>query len=528
MANPTHSGYRRLIWNFRERVVSDDYNRALQIVAAQHVDLLRRLHASTASASTGGGKTTPATATANPLRAIVLEGLRVRPEIGTTSLFIEGGCALAVFPDGTPHPDDSPARLISDPGVQTAATLVLTAGGGGTRIDVVECQPTSVVSEADSRDVFDPSTGLFAPVLVNKVARGGMSYRIRTGTAGAGWPGTASGWLPLAVCSVPSSASTWDDVTVWDVRPLLADLASPPHLAPQAFPSLRRQQGSVIDDGSNWLARGIVVGELGGWLVGGELCPSLTGATSLVLDATGPHQEPGFAAVASRPWYLYLAQPFGLPRWCRLSPASSLERTPLEPRGIPIFSQKAPAGLAGTPGSALALPTDTGLGNTTSSAIPVLTGVFGAGTTFCGSAVNSGGTRIVTPGISLAPTSGAASSSVLYNLSSTEVPPNATAVRVRFTTVITDVAGDYTITRIATMYDAPSGDVVVEERLAGTESVPAGGSFTDIFEVELPLPPNLPTGAATTYQARLAITWISGGAIAYSNQAMAIVGWRLG
>jgi len=530
MPTSTHSGFQRLIYSFRERLVSDDFNRALQFLAAQEVELLRRLHTSLARDDEAEGVTSPASALANPLRAIIFEGIRARPEKATTNLFVEAGALLAVSPHADPHPADSPARLILDPGVQVAATLTLTAGGGGTRIDVVECQVADLVTEADNRDIFDPSTGLFSPVLVSKVARGSLAYRIRLGVAGAGFPGTDSGWLPIAVCSVPAAAVTWDDVTVWDVRPLLADLAKPPHIV-TGWNGIRRQHASAIDQAGEWHARGIVDAELAGWDVGGNLAPTESGAVSLRLDAaaTPNVQEPGFAAVASRPWYLYLAQPFGLPRWAQYTPATDPGlRRPRSPRGVPIFSQKTPTGLSGTPSSALSLPTATGLGGTTSSAVVALAGAFGAGSVFCGMVTGRNGMmRVITPGISVAPSAGAGTASVTYPLVQPAIPANATSVRLRITTVIADLAGDHTIARTATLYDGPAGNAVAEERFNGTASIPAGLSFTDQFEVELPLPPNLPTGAYTPLELRVAITWVSGGAVAWSNQSIAIIGWSL-
>lgn len=530
MANRTGSGLKREVFSARERAVSDDLVRAQAFLSAAIAEKHRRIHTSLASEEEAAGKTTVPAATGNPLSAMILEGLRFDPQIGSVNALVTPGVGLFVMPDASPHPDDDPGRLISDPGVQTAGALTLTAGAVSTRIDVVEVQPTSTVVESDNRDLFNPSTGLFSAVLVNKVVRGSLTYRIRTGTAGAGFPGTASGWLPIAVCSVPSSATTWDDVVVWDVRPLLSDLARGPGIVDSVWNTLSRQHAAVVNNAGTWSASGIVEGELGGWKVGGNLSPTLTGATSVDLDsgATPNVQVPGFAAVASLPWYLYLVQPFGLPRWARYSPATSLQRTPQAPRGVPAFTQQAPD-YSGRPTTAIPLPTATGLGNTSDNALAVLAGVFGAGATFCGIVVGRDAmTRILTPGISLAPSSGAASAVVTYQLTSALVPGHASVIRLRLTTVIADTAGDYTISRMIALYDAVGGNIVVEQRWNGTATVPAAGSFTDQFEVELPLPPPLPTGSFSTLEVKFTITWVSGGAIAYSNQAAAIVGWRIG
>lgn len=533
VSQSTTSGLPHVIFNFRERAVSDDYNREQQFSAYALADLLRRLHLTGSSEDEGGGKTTVASAIASPLRAIVFEGVRFRPEIGTINAFVEPGVLLAAFPETDPHPDDSTARLIHDPGVQTAGDLTLTAGGGGIRIDVVECQPSSVVTEADNRDIFDPGTGLFSPTLVNKVAKGRLSYRIRTGTAGAGFPGTASGWLPIAVCSVPSAATTWDDVTVWDVRPLASDLARGPHLEVANWPEMGRQHAAVIDvGGGEWRAFGIVEGELSGWKLGGNLAPAQSGVSYLRLDALVAAlnvQEPGFAAVASRPWYLYLAQPFGLPRWAKLSPATALERTPQSPRGIPVFTQKGPAGVSGKAGTALALPSATGLGSTTTNAAIALSGGYAAGAAFTGCTV-AGGTDAGGGVFILAAASGNNTASPTFALlGNVTHPANATRIRLQVLSTITEAGADsYTLQRVVLLRDASANNY--STRVSRTSlALTAAGAYSDSFEVELELPPNLPAGTPQALELLVLYTAVAPGTIgAFSAQAVWVTGWTLG
>lgn len=531
MPTPTHSGYQRLIWNFRERVVSDDFNRALQFLARQDAELLRRLHAASASEDEAGGKTTVADAVANPARGVVFEGLRARPEIGTTNLFVEPGIALLVSPHADPHPADSPARVVIDPGVQAAGALVLTAGGGGTRIDVVECQVADTVTEADNRDIFDPSTGLFAPALVNKVARGSLAYRIRLGVPGAGFPGTASGWLPLAVCSVPAAAVTWDDVTVWDVRPLLSDLARPPHLLATTNPIAGQRHVSAVEPTTapgEWRARGLVELELAGWRIGGNLASSTSGVSYLRLDALDPAvtvQEPGFAAVADRPWFLYLAQPFGLPRWAKYTPTSvGGERRPGSLRGIPVFSQRAPLGLSPllNPASPLPLPTNTGLGGTTTNAVVALAGMFDGA--FFAPATNGDQTNI-SLATGHAPTAGAGTVSPVFTLTGgMNFPACVSAIKLQFEMTITLAAGTTTaFDRDVQLKDAAGAETYSYARLTNTATSPGAGSWVDRFEVWLQLPPNLPTGAPVAF--RLEVDYTVAGVL--SLQRAYVKGWKL-
>lgn len=527
MTTPTRSGFSAIQFNFRERIVSDDQNRAHQFTAQAVAELLRRAHLSTASSATSGGKTTVASAVATPLRGLVFEGIRFRPEIGTVNAFVEPGVLVVASPEADPHPADSPARLISNAGIQVAGQLTLTTGPGATRIDVVECQPLQQVVETDSRDVFDPNIGFFSPVSVPKVVQTGLAFRIRLGVDGGGFPGTASGWLPIAVCSVPSGATTWNDATVWDVRPLLADLASPPGIVSQSFARLRAPNMSAIDQGGGvWAARGLCDSELDGFRIGGDLASSSSGSSFVDLNAAGGIQEPGFAAVASRPWILYAMAPFNLPRWCRLNPSSTGNRDPGSFRGILVFTQKGPD-LTGKPTVVVAIPAATGLGGSTTSAIEVMTGAFGAGSAFRGSTTAAGWTQLADAAISVSPTSGAGLSIVTYRLvDNVTHPANAVAVRVRFRSSISDSAGTtYGFQRIVTVKDGIGGNTIYVRRAGATQTVPVAAAFSDNYEVDLELPPNLPSGANRTIELTFELN-LSGGAPVFSTQSMLILGWR--
>ena len=531
MAERTYSGARREQFNLRERAVSDDFNRLQGFAAAAAAELHRRTHLASTLSAEAGGKASVPSASGTPPSAVIFEGLLPRPEIGTVNLFVSAGALAICLPASSPHPDDDPARLIRDPGVTNAGDLTLTPGAVATRIDVVECQPYDLVQESDSRDVFDPATGTYAPVLLDKVVRGALAYRIRTGTPGGGFPGAVADWLPLAVARVPSSATTWDDCDVWDVRPLLADLARPPHLEVEDLPRTVLAHGSAVEESAGqWRARGTALKDLAGRKCGGQLAPAQSGATYLRLDSGGGLQEPGFAATPERPWYLFLAHPHGLCRWSKLSPASSGERTPQAPRGIPIFSQKALAGLDGRPGSALSLPTATGLGGTTTNATCVMAGYFGTGLpAFRPIVVEDGRTQLAPPGIKLTPTGGAATDVVTYDLiGNTTHPASAVELLLRFQTSVGDAAGQkHLLETELVVRDALGNDLYTRYRY-GTEVVPGAGAYTDWFELWIPLAPNLPAGAPQTQEVQLTLGLSGGGGgLAYSNQFAFVAGWRL-
>lgn len=533
MADRTYSGARREQFNLRERAISDDFNRLQGFQAAALAELLRRLHLASAESAEAGGKAAVPSASGAPPAAVIFEGLCARPEIGTVNLFVSAGALAVCLPAASPHPDDDPARVIRDPGVTNAGDLTLTAGAVSTRIDVVECQPYDLVQESDSRDQFDPATGTYAPTLLDKVVRGALAYRIRLGTPGGGLPAPAAGWLPLAVARVPSSATTWDDCDVWDVRPLLADLADPPHRLRRALPRARHQSARAHVAGANdWRLVGAAECDDGeGRLLGGELRTARAGSPAYLQlgPGAGTIQEPGFSASASAPWYVYLLVMPGYSRWAKLSPASSGERTPTEPRGIPVLTQKAPEGLSGKPGSAISLPTATGLGGSTTLGVAVVAGAFGSGAAFLALTVAGGWSQLGEGGIAVAPTSGANTASVTYRLEGGVThPPHARAVRVRFLTSYADAAGYATsFARRVQVYDAAGGNVLFAKRRTTTETLPVSGAFVDTFELDLELPVNLPTGAALAFDVQLAITATTGGSQAFSSQSLLVLGWRL-
>lgn len=520
---PTNSGTRRVLHNTRERILSSDHNREQAFAAAMIADAYRYLFDADASEDEAAGTATLGVALGNPMRAVIFNGLRVRPEIGTFNLFVDAGAGLFVDPGSPASPDDSPAQVIRSAGQQVAGALTIGAAAGSTRIDVIECSTSQVVIETDNRDVFNQSTGAFQPQLVNKVAEAQLTFRVRQGTPGGGFPGTAAGWLPLAVASVPSGAVSNDGVTFWDVRPLLNDFARSVHQVRAAFPTARRRHTYATDDGAgNWLAKGIVELELAGRRVGGNLCPTASGATSLRLDSGGGLQEPGFSVTNDRPWYLYLAQPFGLPRWAKYSPASSGARTPISPRGIPVFTQKAPAGLSGVAGSAISLPAATGLGGSTTNAIVAASGMF-EGAFFAGSV---GGALVESLGrTAIAPSSGNNTANPVYTIvAGTHFPPNAVAICVAAWTTLTLAGGTLTaFYRDLQLRNVSESELYSALQSYNTVGMPAGGSFTDAWEGWLQVPPNLPSGAAATFHVLAQYNSLG----TYSQQKIFVKGWQL-
>lgn len=366
------SGQKTVQFNTQERAVSTDLNRLQRFGARGLGEVLRYLLDVSANDDLdAGGVATEYTALASPLRAEVLGGLLVRPTPAAVTLTVDKGALYAIVPDG--DADASSYKQVVDPGLTLAAPLTLTANASGSlRIDVVECSVNlAYVSETDNRDLFDAVTGLFTPTSVTKATEARLTYRIRLGTPGAGFPGTASGWLPLAVLSVPNGTTTTDTVTMWDVRPLLSDRQFQPFALAQDWPT---EVEAWVDNDvqappvNPRLHSGQVHGIVGGRRLGGRLrgsVPLLSDQDTLDAALAGNIvTAPPF--VDSTLTYLYLCAPYGLPRWARYT-ATGPTRVPRSPRGLPLFSSQAPDA-SGAPAASLSLPAALGLG--TGAALP--------------------------------------------------------------------------------------------------------------------------------------------------------------
>lgn len=353
------SGEKAVVFNTRERALSTDHNRLQAFIARDRSQLARyRFNDKRENWYNLPGVATPFVGGQSPLAADVFGGLLVQP--GSTSLLVSAGEVGCLFPDPGITADDSPYMLIDDPGVQIAGVLVFTAnGGGGTRVDLIECQPVSTILESDSRDIFNPSTGLFTPTNVTKVQAFRLQYRITHGTPGAGLPATSVGWLPLAVAIVSTTAASFSDCDFYDVRPLVEDRVAPqPSVTGfDGYHPVQRAEFAVRLNGGAMCVGGFAVSDFNGYVAGGELrrsTPSFGGTRGgtgvgdgdpnfINLDLS-ENRDTGFALSAHAFVYLVAAFPGTLPRWVRYSQTavSPFGRVPRGPRGILVASVNGP------------------------------------------------------------------------------------------------------------------------------------------------------------------------------------------
>lgn len=533
-----------LVFNNLERAVSNDVNRLQKFKAKDLAEMFRYLFVDGVSQDSQGGSNTgqgdEVLTQTSPLTAMVINGLLVQPSIGTDTCTVDPGVLWMVDPDATPDSDDSVYKYISDPGTGAAPLLLVANSSGQVRIDVIECSRISSDVESDNRDIFNTATGMFTATTVVKVRAGKLQYRIRQGTNGAGFPGTAQGWLPLAVAAVSGTASTWNDVTLWDVRPLVGDLETSPTPSFRDFARLHHvhlECDAATNVAKNYL-RGLADGAPMGtaYKGGGSIALGNDGEVNLGIDLwNAANNEPGVVFTNARPWYLWLVQPFGLPRWVRYTPSSFGFRYPRASRGIPVISTKSP-GYFGAPSSALTLPTSTGLIGTSTTALCVAAGAVYLSKP---NIIRGDGRAIQfqTGLVSIAANAGETTSNTDFTLTDgVHYPKNAVALYVNFRITINAAAAHNGFVPNSVIHVTDNAlNQEWESRPSGIY-VPAftsGGGIVSAYVVSNMRIPLSVVGnqLATPGSANKLIEWQRIGietGISYDTGSLEIVGWELG
>lgn len=381
------SGRKQVQFNTRERLISPDHNRLQSFLASYANEAMRQQMLAPQDDSLAVGTTFTASgalttavdvvAPRAPTRGGVLNGLMVVVPMGAQYVLVTAGMLLLIDPDGQlgssnpnpANPDDlGPAKLVMSSGVQVAGQLAWTANAGaGFRVDVVECQRTDVIAETDNRDIFNQSTGMFSPQSVTKVVEGRLTFRIRQGVVGGGLPAPELGWYPLAVISAPAGAGSLDDCTVWDVRDLLSDLATPYANVRSVFPRVERYKLFLdrFTAPGEYRLSGQALGTYNGWKIGGIFAHSFAVPYTDIADAPN-YWAAGLALLPSAILYVYALWPSGYVRWVKYHETAIVGvggRCPGPFRGVLTVSHV--TALNGQPTAPVALPTGTGLGGST-------------------------------------------------------------------------------------------------------------------------------------------------------------------
>jgi len=499
-----------MLINPRERALSSDINRLQAFIDAEIQNAyLYLLQAGNAPDFLGMLDAVPTSLTSPPATTIY-GGLLAVPEPTTFSFLVTPGIASVYFPDAVINPDDSQYKFIDDPGVLTSGTLVVGPNAGpGIRIDVLEFTVVDTVIETDNRDIFDPSTGLFAAVTVDKVIKKTLSYRIRAGVAGAGFPGLAAGYTPICVISVPVAAASLDNCEMWDVRPLAQDRVYGPGKTSRLFHHLnqsvvgldtvsaapaRFMKGSLQAESSD-IYRG------GGKLRVGAYNAGTSYPTNSLNVSDTANYEPGFAPVANTLHFLYvITSAFGLPRWSKYSGPPGA-RIPVEPNGIFVFSSKTPNAYSGA-NATLIIPAVYGLGGAAQNGVCLASGFGhdpGTGLTI-GVAVTENDKHWLEPNSyrNCALLSALSNVSIDYKLEHGVTHPNhAKSVIVRVTGTITGGAANAIVPlkcQVTLRNEALTETYVIKEFMPSSIKLSALGAGSFAMTCELPIFPGNTAG----------------------------------
>jgi hypothetical protein len=381
------SGNSRIIINPLERAVSNDINRLESMLSTSAGEYSRWL----VNREIGGdffnypGESAAYLALPPNSDFLVahdcISGLMVRPD-NAGSLIIdpgEGGFFVPAFLNATA--DDTKYVRVSDAGVQSLGVLTWTANGGaGVRWDIVECQPTEALLESSSRDIYNTTTGLFTPAVVQKVRAGALTYRIRLGTPAGGVPPIANDWMPLAAIHTRTDSTGFLDSDVYDIRPLVNERTpfginhptSPP--APTSGIGYRavlyESELSHVDAAgmTGKALTGYFRSHFAGYWSGGAirrntpsgsaatfgLTTALAGNTPYFNPAATENRSSSYAIVGDDRFTIGAHFPRGYPRWVRysqlaLTPSNSNRlrkagRLPQGPRGILMISKDSGSG----------------------------------------------------------------------------------------------------------------------------------------------------------------------------------------
>jgi hypothetical protein len=356
-------GFREIVINTQERAISPDVNRLQKFKGKDIAELLRYTYGVTANDDIdAGANITEYTSLTNPLKGEIVNGIQAEPQLASTSVFVSPGLAMLIQPDSAS--DDSVFKYVRDAGRNALNPLTIAANASGSiRIDVVEIQMGSPSVVTDSRDEFNPVTGLFTARAVVKEQAGALAYRVRQGTPGSGFPGTATGWLPIMVAHVPPGSTNNDACYFWDVRPLLSDREN-------SYSCLERTQAEWRDLRLQLLNDTLTPNPL--QMVGSFDIRGQGRRAGGLIRVTGPEPDADVIIMGSSPnvvtgftnaqvGHIYALFPFGLPRWARYTDAAALVRKPRSPRGLLVLSNEYPLA-NGRPQADITIPTAYGFG----------------------------------------------------------------------------------------------------------------------------------------------------------------------
>lgn len=245
-----------LQFNTRERAVSTDFNQLQQFASQERNDMIAALLAPSKDKLAGLGQSVSYSGANTPLPGFVLDGLlAVVDNVG--SVLINPGVLFGRPSDATDS-NDSSWVMVADAGITSTGVLTIAANATSyPRVDVIECAIVQSTVTTASRDIYNPTTGLFVASVVTKVTKPVLSYRVRQGTAGVA-PGYASGYMPLCV-AVLQPGTDLAKVDFYDCRPLWREMDHEVDIRTASTSSITNAMNSPsVPIEANWNIGGLV------------------------------------------------------------------------------------------------------------------------------------------------------------------------------------------------------------------------------------------------------------------------------
>lgn len=196
------SHIRRLQWNSRERLITDDFNNSS---ALHH----RALIEAALALGVGDGS-----------HSGVIRGLDISVAGGSFNVVVNPGLALILDSAATTY--DSDYQWIE---LREAEVVDLTAyvSGAGPRWVLIAIEAAAAAEVTESRDIFNPALGTFTTSSVTKVTGSSPTLTVVAGTAAAApiMPAPTATQLPLGYVYIDQSAANLTAGDSVGCRPLL-------------------------------------------------------------------------------------------------------------------------------------------------------------------------------------------------------------------------------------------------------------------------------------------------------------------
>lgn len=292
-------------FNTLERAVSGDFN-DLQSISARFLSELLKY----------GTARRDLTGTDLPT-SWVLGGLEATPTAGNITISPGAMMQLSDTLAPLPGPLDSNYRLSR---LETPTVVALPAPGV-TTVYLVEAQMVEVVTDTQSRDIYNPGTQTFTPTLVTKVTERRIVFQVVAGNSSAPAP-TGGDWVPIVVVRRPPGGPAVTTADIWDVRPVCEFGTQRPN-----SPIKRSRKIQTSNAVANTVSISAVIdGQRG----------TMTVETITPVDVTSaPFLSPGTVLAGSTKFYLYLAPYF-------LTNAPKQVGAALLSKGVLVLSSVAP------------------------------------------------------------------------------------------------------------------------------------------------------------------------------------------